>query len=199
MKNLRLLGVVCACLFTLIFSHTGHAASVLYDYIGNDFTSNNTTKPLCTTPGQTGCLSYITASIELSTALGINEMLMPITPDAWSISDGLTTITNLTADFSLSFLQAGTDATGNIDKWDFVVVRNVPTLIGELSYIQTQNASSPGEQDVTAYFSGATDLASVSKNSGSWTMSTVPLPGAIWLFGSGLLGLFGLSRRSYGS
>lgn len=29
----------------------------------------------------------------------------------------------------------------------------------------------------------------------TWTVSTVPIPGAVWLFGSGLVGLIGFARR----
>jgi hypothetical protein len=30
---------------------------------------------------------------------------------------------------------------------------------------------------------------------GVWTVSAVPIPAAVWLFGSGLLGLIGIARR----
>jgi hypothetical protein len=42
-----------------------------------------------------------------------------------------------------------------------------------------------------SYILGTASLSS----SGLLTISTVPLPAAVWLFGSGLLGLFGVSRR----
>ena len=29
----------------------------------------------------------------------------------------------------------------------------------------------------------------------SWTMTIVPIPTAVWLFGSGLIGLIGIARR----
>lgn len=55
----------------------------------------------------------------------------------------------------------------------------------------------------TFVFSGFSDITSVKWDNGNpyhqfdnIVASTVPLPAAVWLFGSGLLGLFGLSRRS---
>jgi len=202
MRYLRLLVVACTCLFPLIFSHTGHAASVLYSYTGNTFDTNDTTNTLCAI-GASGCFNNITATIELPTALGINQPLSTVAWDAWSISDGLTTITDLTTDFSLSgSLQVGTDNNGDINKWQFIVQRitGAAQPQDELVYMQTTNSS--GQNDSTGYCrtsSGTscsyTAVAQVNNDPGSWAVSTVPLPAAAWLFGSGLLGLFGLSRR----
>jgi len=115
MKNSRLLGVFCALLLPLIDSPTTFTASILYNYSGNNFTTNDTSKSLCTSIGQTGCLSYISATFELSSVLSENQGLTAITADIWSISDGLTTITEQDTDFTLLFLNIGT-SNGDIDQ-----------------------------------------------------------------------------------
>lgn len=203
MKKLRLLSVVCACVLPLVVINPVQAVPVQYSYAGNDFTANNDPKPMCNF-GDAGCFSHITASIALSTALAANQGLTTITPDAWSISDGMTTITDQTAQtdgFSLfGPLQVGTDGSGKINEWRFIVQRLSGTtqLEDELIFMQTINSS--GANDSTAYcrvpngtFCDTAATISVI-NAGSWTMTT-PLPAAVWLFASGLLGLLGITRR----
>lgn len=46
-----------------------------------------------------------------------------------------------------------------------------------------------------AFVSPIPDFGSVSFDSVSFSLTTVPVPAAIWLFGSGLLGLVGMARR----
>ena len=39
------------------------------------------------------------------------------------------------------------------------------------------------------------EYAAFSNDRGTWSASSVPIPPALWLFGSGLLGLVGMARR----
>jgi hypothetical protein len=66
----------------------------------------------------------------------------------------------------------------------------------ETMYLFSNNASGTNS-DGNAYIGASVDLSSAGvltvTNAGGG--STVPLPAAVWLLGSGLLGLFGVSRR----
>jgi len=202
MKRLRLLGVVCACILQLVVCTPALAATIQYNYTGLDFSSNDPdpAKQRCTI-GDPGCFNNITASFEISTALGSNQPLLAVTPDAWSISDGLTTITDQTPNFLLLSLVVRTDAVGDIDAWNFVVYQSAPAL-NELSSMRTTHQAGNGTADDTRYCTDTTTgscYVAVAENMaspGNWTTTTVPIPATIWLFTSGLLGLIGVSRRS---
>ncbi len=63
-----------------------------------------------------------------------------------------------------------------------------------LSYILSVGVSGPAyETGATAFFGDPGDLAGSPGMQGS--LSSVPIPGALWLLGSGLLGLFGWRRK----
>jgi hypothetical protein len=197
MKKFGLSGAVCACVLPFVISNNAQAVTV-YSYTGNNFTGSN---PISScTIGNSGCFTHITATFELSTALTANQT---INPDTWSISDGVTTITDQTADVSPSApIQVGTDVFGTINAWRFIVERldTVNQPLGELVYMQTINLGGT-VTDATAYC--LTPNGTLCSNtptidvevSGTWTVTTVPVPAAVWLFGSGLLGLLGVTRR----
>lgn len=203
MKKLRLFGVFCACVFPFVFGNISHAATVQYSYTGNPLVSSRT-NPLCTI-GTEGCFNNITATVDLSGILGNSLALQTITPLAWSISDGLTTINSLSTDVTLfEPIKISTDGTGNIIEWRFIVQRLAGTNqpVDELVYMQTINDS--GANDTTAYCripstpdgTSCRDAeAATVADAGAWTMAAVPLPATVWLFGSGLLGLVGVARR----
>jgi hypothetical protein len=202
MKKSHQLGAFCVCVFSLLFGNISHAALVQYDYTGNTFNANNGTNPLCAI-GAPGCFNNITATIELSAALGSNQSLQAITPDAWSISDGLTTITDQTAEFDLFTLEVGTDGFGNISKWNISVNRNNTQPLDELSFMRTIYDAGLSAVDDTRYCTEFTDSACsyiavtlLNDDHGTWAITTVPLPASVWLLGSGLMGLIGMSMRN---
>lgn len=56
-------------------------------------------------------------------------------------------------------------------------------------------AFTPGFGSITEVFFGYTDLNTFDGGFGDITYSVVPVPAAVWLFGSGLIGLLGFARR----
>ena len=202
MNKKRLAGVVFACVFILFFGPGSHAAPVQYVYTGNTFDSNDGTYPLCNI-GEPGCFNNITATITLSAEPGGNFIFQDIVAEAWSISDGLTTITDQSTDFGLvTPLRVGTDASGNIIQWVFDVARINTQPLGALNELRTVFGAGVSDVDDTRYCtrftSGScsyTAVALVDDNPGTWSVATVPLPAAVWLFGSGLLGLVGVAGQ----
>lgn len=205
MMRLHLRDGLCACVLLFIFSQSALAVPVEYNYTGNQFTDNHPTNHLCNI-GDTGCYNNVTAVIGMTTALLPNQALASIlsAADYWSISDGRTTITDQTQNIIID-LQARTDSNGDIDIWYFNVVDGAQ-LLNQLYVLRTSYGVFTTDVDHTRYCTvdpgtGCTvvDTAFVSdapgQPQGAWVVSTVPVPAAVWLFASGLLGLIGLSRR----
>jgi hypothetical protein len=200
MMNLRQLGALCGCALLLAFSQNSHAITVTYDYTGNDFTYNDPSMPLCNS-GDPGCYSNITASLGFSSMLSGNLSNQTISPDTWMISDGLTTVTSLDPAYQLLTLIVSTDGTGNITAWD-ILVKKSSYEADAITSMRTLYGTGYGTRDETNYcrtVSATTcnynSQANVSDNPGTWTVSTVPVPAAAWLFGSGLLSLLGTAGR----
>lgn len=105
-------------------------------------------------------------------------------------------VVNENAFFTLVFSH---DATGNITSLGFQDVNGNPALINQMIYgdctvgslMMSGQACMAGEQTGTSMMA-ATPL---SLNITSVTPAAVPVPGAVWLFGSALMGLLGVNRR----
>jgi hypothetical protein len=205
MTHLLIRRMAFFCLLFLGFSGTSQAVPVLYSYTGNDLSSfSNITVPC--EPLSLGCeITNISAEILMPDALDANLLFGAIAPTSWSITDGLSTVTNATPGFNFSFvLSAGTDANGDIDEWWFALITNGigPEAPEDLIQIRTRNSQGTID-DQTDYCQTATNdnctftgIANVVSNPGSWTMTVVPVPAAAWLFMSGLGLLIGVGRRS---
>lgn len=179
-------------------------AATIYQYQGNsfDFPASTITTPC--DPGTGGCLiTNVTVTLEFAAALAADLSIASVTPDAWSISDGLTTITDTTPGIAttspLFLIQVGTDNLGNIDEWLIDINPTNPNVAnpGEWSGTRTRDTSGFIDDQTRYCQSGACSfqgLAISDDNAGTW--SIVPVPAAAWLFGSAL-GLLGwLKRRS---
>ena len=193
MKKSRLLGAVCACLLSITVAPA--FASFIYNYTGNPYTS-------AASPYDTSM--SVTGTLELAAALAPNLSLSAVTPLSFSFSDGVNTTTETTATLTSSQFEFATDSTGNITGWNIsMFTHNSSATPGQLwssSLSTANNVSTVDDTAVTVTCSygtpcgGTTNAnASVTGQPGSW--GVVPIPGAVWLFGSGLLGLVGMSRR----
>ena len=191
---------------TLVLS-TSVNASVIYTYTGNNFeqiqgvvysTSNS-----------------VSASIQLANALAPLSAATAASVESFIITDGVNTLTDDNSNFSLEIY---TDALGDIYEWRIsaTVGFDQPTYIGDASwdiltvgkYNTTINVSDSGRigtcmgVNETGGCSNAVGTSSgeIIGNQGSWAItgapiSPVPVPAAVWLFGSGLIGLIGVARR----
>jgi len=69
-------------------------------------------------------------------------------------------------------------------------------LVAPASGIITANYFATLNTDGTSFLNGSWNGSGIPSNDWSATVSAVPVPGAIWLFGSGLIGLIGISKKN---
>jgi len=107
MKTLILAAIRCSLMFTgvaafsLAYPASVQAVPTTYQYTGNPFTSAEA--PYTTS-------DFVTALVTLAGPLAPNMPLTTVTPTAFTLSDGVQTITNLTANSSSFAFQ--TNGTG---------------------------------------------------------------------------------------
>jgi hypothetical protein len=141
-----------------LLSSPAAKANVILAYTGNVFT-------VFSAP-YTGT-DKVTASITLANPLGDNLNFASVTPLAFSLSDGVQTITNeLTQRASFIF---STDSTGTIILWNVAAFTPTSTSdeIATINNIRTT-------ADFTVR-SGPIE-SSVNNDPGTWTVTTVPVP-----------------------
>lgn len=186
-------------IFTWLATASNFAlAAMVYDYNLAEVKYETTDSILYTT------LMSVTGTVELSTALGINHTFSDSVPlKSYSFFDGQQTLDQTSDGISATFKFA-TDDTGKITDWEVnlnistpeaaIKERTIETIFvtgspdnGDIGLIATATPGLFGSTGSTTDF-GSTGTPGV------WT-AAVPLPATVWLFGSGLVGLFGIAKR----
>ena len=173
-------------------------AAVTYEYSGNNFT--NVISPYDTSMSVSGNFTVDSLLVNVGGQVSL---------DSFSFSDGVHTLTS--QDNVSVFFQFDTDGFGDILNWEIIIdtprpevvgqtgfgirTRGIPNISGfqtfDVGYIAQCTSAAFGE--CRSFETIASGVFNEFDNPGSW--SIVPIPPAIWLFGSGLLGLIGLARR----
>jgi hypothetical protein len=126
MKALRkiLLAQTAVAAVSIVYPTSVHAVPTTYQYKGNPFT---------TVSGPYTTSDFVTAMVTLAGPLGANMPLTQVTPTAFTLSDGVQTLSNLDNGVVATFL-FGTDASGAIVEWavavgviDGTTLRNITT------------------------------------------------------------------------
>lgn len=121
----------------------------------------------------------------------------PVTPNLFSFSDGVQTVTQGTT--SGSTFSVSTNALGDISGWAIVLFSN--TCATPSGCVIETNTNSPNAQDVgeISFSGGFIAAGSVTNNPGTWTtpVTPTPLPATLPLFagGLGVIGLFGWRKK----
>lgn len=170
-------------------------ASVIYSYTGSPYEVSQA--PYDNTMS-------INVTVELESALGNNFSHKYVTPLSFSISDGIHIITDSNAtDSGFTF---ATNSTGEITIWgssakilspmlsvgdtELVITTSFIDSLFEAAFLTTCIGSISASCDIT------TGASAFVYTPGSWTVSAVPIPSTVWLFGSGFIGLIGVARRN---
>ena len=161
----------------------------------------------------------VTGTFELPGLLGNNLTGSQITPTSFSFSDGVNTITDADVAGNPSLYNVEfnfhTDSGGDITSWSIyldygpVSTPFYPGTLGNvgdtLVRIHTTGGQFTTAWDIGTVFtctaintdrSCATDMefGDITSSPGTWAVSSVPVPAAVWLFGSGLFTLLGITR-----
>lgn len=172
---LALRALALCALFVVTFAGAAKADEV-YTYTGAPFTtfSGLSCPSVCSMSG----------SFTLASAIGPNQTVLNITPLSFSFTDGATTFNSSNSLFQdLGF---ATDSTGNISLWLFGTFGN-----GGLSLISANlGPGAAGDSSVNGNNFATNTVA------GTWTAVATPEPSTLLLLAAGLVGLFGLRKRS---
>ena len=186
----------------LLFSAFNANASAVYTYTGNNFTS--ATAPY--TADMSINLQFETAS-RLTGAGAMTNVSAEII--SYSVFDGIKTLTE--ADSKIDVLVNIDTTTGQPIEWAIFVTNEFGKSVGDIinrmnTVYYDYSGGSDGALEAECIFvpvvggecmgltlGGSANVYNPPGSSGTW--SVVPVPAAMWLFGSGLIGLAGLVRR----
>jgi len=181
----------------LIIGSSAAMAAIVYQYTGNNYEPG-----FILDPGNPYTASMqITGSFTVDAPLvNFSGDLIPISKN-WTFSDGFHTFTD--TDNVLWRADMTTDSSGNPVSWDIGMLDHdtIPVLDEYLQSLRTRSNSSL-EYD-TARINIYVDcigfncwqLVAYAESSIPGTWQVVPIPPALYLFGSGLIGLVGVARK----
>jgi hypothetical protein len=185
-----------------VFTAFSVNASTIYTYAGNNFTT--VTDPYTTSMNVT--LQFETVSPISGTGSMVNissEIL------SYTISDGINTLTETNS--AIDLLINLDTVTGQPSEWAIHVTNEFGKSVGDVvnrmrtiyyefsggsdSALEAECVFMPIEGGECMGLTGgaSADVFNSPGSPGTW--SVVPIPAAVWLFGSGLLGLIGVARR----
>lgn len=190
------IGVACIVAFTALEAN----AAVVYTYSGNNFT--RTYAPYTSEMN-------ITLQFETASPLSGTEALINVSAEilSYTMSDGRKTLTQL--NFPLDIYLRIDSETGLPTEWAINATNEFGRSIGDTVNRMSTFYGYAGGRDFaeeiecvfisanTGECMGFTGIAGAEVfyspgSSGTW--SVVPVPASVWLLGSGLLGLIGITR-----
>ena len=195
MVSKSIIGAVCACLAAVSLNAN---ASVIYSYTGNNFDSfhsqNNSGEAIDSIYDTS---MQVTGFIQFETLLLPNLNNALLVPINAIFSDGLITISFFNGS-PWNSIKVSTNESGSITDWTIILTSALDMLTFEevaMSITALPVFDTGGQSYCTDTTCSVTEnhQAYVMGNPGAWAV--VPIPAAIWLFGSGLIGLVGLARR----
>lgn len=214
--RLALLGAVCACALTAFATSV---TAVTIDYSNTDGSSINLDPTdNCGVSGSIGCFSFSSGnSIQITsgTAGGFNGGITGAFGVGLINSSGPLESANVSGTGVLSIFDGFETLSADLNWIDIATFGTAGSLnttgsanLTNISYVGTNGdllaLANAGDGINTASFqftspTSLTDLfttrTSVTSTSFSGSITPVPIPAAIWLFGSGLLGMIGIARR----
>lgn len=175
-------------------------AQTVYTYTGTDFTLENMNNSPVNPPGTISApyssTDHVYGELTFAAPLAGGLSDATVTPESFSLSDGVQTITNLTDNGSPWFM-VSTDSSGDITSYVLDVTSDVNPEDWIISQTIPAN-SSPA--DNASYNDNGTVYSVLTNTNGSFApaVSATPEPGSLALLGSGMAGLAFQVRRRMG-
>lgn len=181
-----------------LYAPSARADTFTYTYTGNDFTTlaagGGAPQVFTETPSETN--DQIVVSFTVSSALGDNLINSLLSPTSFSLSDGVDTITNTSAnlDSAATYFYVSTDGSGNITGWS---IDGRTNTAGVLDQIETEWPVASNEYvDFAGHDddnSNGTYATAQSFTEGTWTVAddttaATPEPSSLLLLATGLAG-----------
>ena len=175
------------------------ASPVTYSYTGQDFSSLYVSGESQQYSTSDSIVGEFTLSAPLADDL---TSFTTVTPTSFSFSDGVQTITNLSANLvaAQTYFQVETNASGAITAWSITVTTDGGTAHDDIETVdETGFAQDDGEVSSSpGVYSEGENTSSDGSSAGTWTSSAAvvtPEPASLMLVATGLLGAAGLVRR----
>jgi hypothetical protein len=167
-----------------LLSLSGANANVTLTYTGNDFT--NVASPYTRS-------DMVTATITLSASLGDSLNFETVSPLAFTLNDGVDTLTNTSTLFARDF-RFSTDANGNITQW---VVGATVSFAGTTIFTHYSTADFDEIDEGQQLTETNVSSGFVEFNPGGWTETSVAVPAPV--IGHGLPALLAVGGLLFGA
>jgi hypothetical protein len=160
------------------------AVPTTYTYTGNHFTQVS---------GPYNTSMFVTAMVTLAAPLGANMPLTEVTPIAFTLFDGVQTISSTNPDITTQFFFFATNARGEITLWDVTA-----QILGTLPHmgIDTHNGGNPHAPPHDFGFVGPT-AGQNSRMPGVWSGRSVPDAGSTLSLMTLTLMALGVATRQF--
>lgn len=178
--RLSLFAVAAFCVSSL-----AARADTVYNYVGQNFT-------FATVPYTTS--DRVTGSFTVATPLAANLSNYSFSPESFTFSDGVQTLTQAQYETVGTFANFSTDANGNITQYGVLIFNQISQDLISLS--NDSNGHADGAVgDVGSAASSA--AGSFSQQATVMPAAVTPEPSSILLLGSGMLGVVGMLRKRF--
>jgi len=212
MRKSHLIGALCTALFIFITA-PANAAIVTFNYTGLAYDPGltfNQDPPAGIYTAANSVTGFFTVD---DASLFDGNVITDLDILSWSFSDGRNTLSSANSD-KLQTAQV-TYSGGIFTDWNLNVqspnVSSALELGEQWLEIITFNNGSTVAKDGSRIFECVSNCApfnpitiqadtggtgnTINDGTGSWNVNPVPVPAAVWLFASGILGLVGMARR----
>lgn len=167
-------------------SASAGAQNVTYDYTGQTFTS---------VAGSYTTADSLQGTFTIAGGLGDNLNDQSVTPIAFSVTDGVQTLSSLNG-AATDVLSFSTNAAGSITAWAFYFTHGNAYVLScnhgdGCSAVYDQ--ATPENTPACRY--GACNYGENDTAPGTWSVAAVPLPASAWLLLSGLVGVGAMARK----